>query len=93
MTRQVKGGTIRATCSQGHTVTAPNKGLGRAKVAAWKSRHQHAGQLATSGAADTPGHDDEEEGKFPPEPTPEQVERMSDAPAKPFAFPMEPGIF
>lgn len=25
----------------GETITAPNKGLGRAKVAAWEPRHQH----------------------------------------------------
>ena len=42
--RTTKAG-IKATCNVcGQSTTAPNKGLGRAKVAAWKTRHQHIGE-------------------------------------------------
>ncbi|MFS0884940.1 hypothetical protein [Aeromicrobium sp. 179-A 4D2 NHS] len=41
-TRVTTGGTITSTCGVcGETETAPDKGLGRAKVAAWETRHQH----------------------------------------------------
>lgn len=34
--------TITETCPVcGETETVPNKGLGRAKIAAWRTRHQH----------------------------------------------------
>jgi hypothetical protein len=34
-------GTISSYCWCGGEITVPNKGLGRAKLAAWETRHQH----------------------------------------------------
>lgn len=33
---------IKETCAVcGKSLSVPNKGLGRAKIAAWRTRHQH----------------------------------------------------
>lgn len=37
----VKGGEIIAACKCGDGVSYPDKGMGRAFVAAWRTRHQH----------------------------------------------------
>ena len=37
---RLSSGMLRATCSAcGFTYTAPDKGMGRANLAAWESRH------------------------------------------------------
>lgn len=35
-------GTISSYCWCGDEITVPNKGLGRAKLAAWETWHQHS---------------------------------------------------
>jgi hypothetical protein len=32
--------SLTATCPKGHSYTVPDKGLGRAALAAWETRHQ-----------------------------------------------------
>lgn len=34
-------GHVTTYCPLGHMITVPDKGLGRATSAAWRTRHQH----------------------------------------------------
>jgi hypothetical protein len=44
LSRAVEGDRLVGRCSTcGDKRTVPNKGLGRATLAAWESRHQHLG--------------------------------------------------
>lgn len=38
---RIVGPTLTGTCSLGHVLTVPDKGMGRATLAAWETQHQH----------------------------------------------------